>query len=265
VTSKVAVALLLLANAAPVLGQSDPEDVVRAFFKAEDEGRWLDAARMLDLDAFERIRRDAVKRYRSPTTFPVQTAEQIRRWDPAMPLAAAEYQAKQMNDLRNRFNPLEEDFARVSSVDSLIALPTDEAAARWLEATGPEWEEALALKRYPQRPAVDCPGLPDSLKKKMLREGFNAAATTILGTTAGTAAVRHVVVAEGFGVAPKAIAAPDDGDLPMSPRAITVRNVAGSWKIVPRRDMPQPSGMRGSISVAVSCVIDSVSKGGARK
>jgi hypothetical protein len=263
--SKLTVVLMLLANAAPAVGQSGAEDVVRAFFKAEDEGRWLDAARMLDLNSFEGLRRDAVNRYRSVRTFPVETAERIRKLQPDMPLAVAEYQARQMNEQRSKLDPLEEEFARVGSVDSLIALPTDEAAARWLEATGPEWKEAVSIKRYPHaRPMVDCPGLPDSVKKMMLREQFKTDAATILGSTGGSDSVRHVVVAEGFGGLPKAIAAQDDADLPMSPRAITVKNVSGSWKIVPRRDMPQSNGMLGSVSFGITCVRDSASKAGAR-
>jgi hypothetical protein len=264
-TSKVAVALLLLANAAPVLGQSGPEDVVRAFFKAEDEGRWLDAARMLDLRRFESLRQSAVAGFRRRPAARRVSAAEIMRMQPDIPRSVAEYQAKQANKSIDKYNPLEDQFANVSSVDSLAALSTQDAAARWLEAAGSGWKNSIAYKRSQDEPPMDCPELPDSVRRSMFTHVFKEVPSRILGTAAPSDSTRYVIIAEQFTDTRDSANVPSDADTPNSPRVLTLRNEDGAWKIIPRYDMPQASGMFGGVSVMISCKRDSVTKRQGRK
>ncbi|HZE09291.1 MAG TPA: hypothetical protein VE110_11110 [Gemmatimonadaceae bacterium] len=264
---KLAVAVLCLGSAPQVTAQSTADDVVRTFFQAEREGRWLDAARMLELRRFESMRQATVAGLRKRPPMHHVTAQEIMRMQPDMPRVAAEYQARQMEESMQKYNPLEDQFARVSSVDSLAALSTDEAAARWLEAMGPKWREALASKRMEYDPPIDCPHLPDSLMKSMVARGVeqNPVSTRILGSAAPTDSTRYVVVAEEFASQPLSARTGADADTPNSPRVLTLRRIGGEWKIVPRYDMPQASGTYGGTFLSVRCLPDSVSKGRARK
>ncbi len=252
-------------TAAPASAQANPEDVVRAFFRAEDEGRWFDAARMLDLRRFERFRQSVVHGYRTRPPIAERTPEELMKWQPDIPRAVAEYQAKQMNESLRRYNPLERDFARTNSVDTLAALTTEEAAARWLEAMGPEWKNALAIKESAGRPTVDCPGLSDSAKKALLAKEFGNPTARILGSTASSDSLRYVVIGEVFRILSGGSAGQFDNEPAISPTTITLRSVSGLWKIVPMHDMPQSSGVHGSISFAISCARDSALKASLRK
>lgn len=245
---RVAFALFVIAFGRPVFGQSNAGDVVRAFFKAEDENRWLDAARMLDLRRFEPIQRNAVTASRGAIR--QITAQELMKLDPGMPRAAAEYQVKRMNEVRRTHNYLLDEFARVTSVDSLAALSTEQAAARWLEAQGPEWKMELSARDSGTAPKVDCPELSDSAKRALVRSARMPRAT-ILGETERSDSLRYVVLGEDFGMVH--IPDPTVNGPSLSPHVITLVNVAGAWKIVPALDMPRSNGLGGMTSFAIAC------------
>ena len=250
--ARVVFALLVIGFSRPVFGQSNPGDVVRAFFKAEDEGRWLDAARMLDLKSFEPIQRNAVTASRRQGTFRQTTAEDLMKFDPDMPRAAAEYQVKRMNESRRTHNYLLEEFARVTSVDSLAALSTEQAAARWLEAQGPEWKMEVSAKDSRTAPKVDCPELSDSAKRALIVQGARMLPrATILGVTERSDSLRFVVVGEDYGSVH--ISDPGVNGPSLSPHVVTLVNSAGAWKIVPTLDMPRSNGFGGMTTFAIAC------------
>lgn len=249
--TRVALALFVIGFSQPVFGQSNAGDVVRAFFKAEDEGRWLDAARMLDLKSFEPIQRNAVTASRHQGTFRQTTAEDLMKFDPDMPRAAAEYQVKRMNESRRTHNYLLEEFARVTSVDSLAALSTEQAAARWLEAQGPEWKMEVSAKDSHTAPKVDCPELSDSAKRALIVQSAGMPRATILGETERSDSLRYVVVGEDWGAVH--ISDPGANGPSLSPHVVTLVNVAGAWKIVPTLDMPRSTGFGGTTTFAIAC------------
>jgi hypothetical protein len=242
---------------------STPEDVVRDFFKAEKEGRWIDAAHSLDLRGFEPIRRYAVQAAKSITSRAKTTVQEVMQWDPDMPLAVAEYQAKRSNEGLKSLDFLSREFAGVSSVDSLAAMPIDEAAARWLQARGSKWQEEMALKESKGRPEADCPEVPDSIAHA-IRTELITPVTTILGATDASDTVRYVVV--GFtrfgGNSAKLVDAPYPA---MSPKAITLRKLDGNWRITPAPDMPNSDAFGGSTVVTIRCRMDKNAKSGAQK
>jgi hypothetical protein len=249
---------LLVAHFGPAEAQSTastPEQVARDFFKAEQEGRWIDAARFLDLGRFEPIRRSTVEALRSMASRPKLTAEQLMKLDPAMPRAAAEYQARTMDEGFRDHDFLSRAFARVPSADSLAALRVDEAAARWLEAQGWRWKYELALKETKRRPHPNCPGLPDSVLRAMGAR-FLPLQSPILGATEASDSVRYVVVGfpeAAFSGATKGheVAYPS-----LSPRALVLKRVDSNWRIVATPDMPHSDGADGMSTFAIGCGIE---------
>lgn len=253
---ELAVLLAFTIGGAPAVAQSRPEDVVRAFFKAEDEGRWLDAARMLDLKRFEPYRRSAVEGMRSNDKAPLRTADDLMKLEPDMPRAVAEYQAKQMNESLRRFNYVEHEFARVTSVDSLAALSTEEAAARWLEAMGPDWKQTLAERESARLPAGACDAIPDSVRTE-IRTSLRQLTARILGVTAGSDSVRYVVIGRELGIA--GVSGSGEFEAPaMSPAVMTLRRMGQTWKISPTVDLAQSTGIGGFASISMTCHIDSL-------
>ena len=244
-------AVLCFASPALLAGQQKPADVVRAFFKAEDENRWLDAARMLDLKSFERIRRNLIEGVRHRPDFPGPTVESMMRMDPDMPRSVAEYQVTQWQKQMRDYDPLAQDFARVPSVDALAALSTEEAAARWLEAKGPEWQTERSWRDARNRRAMNCSGLTDSAAKALQIKSSREPRAVIRGATSDSSSISYVVIDVVY---PRhADADTVEAGHGLLPRAIRLRKIAGVWRIEPAADLPNANGMGGSYSVAVAC------------
>jgi hypothetical protein len=121
-----AAAAVPLAGAGAQGATAPPESVAVAFLGAVAAERWADAAGWLDLPRFDAYRRAARVR-------PV-TAADLRRVDPDMPDAVAEYQLRRLAAEQPRFDPLAFDFGEGATADSVAAWPAAVAAARWLEA-----------------------------------------------------------------------------------------------------------------------------------
>ena len=244
-------ALLLLLSPEQLLCQQKPEEVVRAFFGAEDQSRWLDAARMLDLNAFERIRKTTVQGVRHMKDYPPPTVESMMRMDPNMPRAVAEYQVKATQQQMRDYDIIAEQFARVTSVDTLAALSVEDAAARWLEAKSPEWRTELTWRHARGRTEIKCPGLTDSAARAIYIASAKEPRAVIRGATPDTGSVSYVVIDVDY---PR-ITHRDSADLRYGPlpRALTLRRVEGAWKIEPAADLPDANGMGGSYSFSVGC------------
>ena len=84
------VGILLLASARVGAAQANPEDVVRAFFKAEEEERWQDAAALLDQSYVVGMQRNIVHGFRNRSSIHKLTVEELMRADSTMPRAVAE-------------------------------------------------------------------------------------------------------------------------------------------------------------------------------
>jgi hypothetical protein len=116
-----------------------PEAVARTFFQAQADGRWLDAARLLDLTSFDAYRKAAAVRNRAAKGRAGPTVEQVLAEQPDMPRAVAEYVAR-IYTAASDSDALSIEFAHTTSVDSLLKLPLVVAAARWLEARDLRWQ-----------------------------------------------------------------------------------------------------------------------------
>ena len=264
----VVVGAALALSVTSVGGQSapnaSPTDVARDFFAAERDGRWLDAARLLDLKLFEpRRARSVVNARHAQPPFHL-TVERLLRDDPSMPRAVAEYQVKQSEAVFRDFNPLSDEYADVPTADSLAALPVDVAAARWLEAQDPRWR----MKAQPRSYSQSCMQMSDSGMKRVKTLDGAAAASMY------TPPPREVVA-----VALAGLTAPGSGDslsyvlfrerydssgiprserfarreMQLSPRVLTLIRTSSGWRVVPLIDYMGGAG----IFVSVDCAFDS--------
>jgi hypothetical protein len=222
--------LLLLAGlacgAAPAAAQESPTDVAASFFKAVAEERWRDAARLLELRAFDRYRREQVASMRLPMPESTITVEELLRHDPDMPRAAAEYRVRKAQEARRntRERLLAHEYAGVTSLDSLAAMSAEEAAARWLQVRDVRWmsrrahEEAVRSGRCP-------PGLPAG-------EPEVVAPHEIVG------AVNNDSIAYVLHADPTFRPRRPDADLHgPGPTVMHLRRRGGRWQIVPRYDV----------------------------
>jgi hypothetical protein len=156
--------VLLVVGLAPAAGAQagaapqprEPVEVARAFFDDVAAERWRAAASHLDLAPFEVFLREQVEWAREQPDQRGPTVEDLMRHDSTMPRAAAEYQVRQTEKAREGLGGwLEHEFAGISSPDSLAALSTTDAAARWLEAQDPRYRMRRALA------AGGCPVPPE--------------------------------------------------------------------------------------------------------
>jgi hypothetical protein len=262
------------------VGQSGPNaspaDVAREFFAAQRDGRWLDAAHLLDLNAIEALRTSSVANARHAQPQFHLTVEKILQHSPSMPRAVAEYQVKEWEAASHDFNPLAYEFADVTTADSLAALPIDIAGARWLEARDLRWQ----FKKQPLSFSGECPQPSDSDRKEIEAQ---IASRQMAASLMLTPPVRDVVaVTNGRAVSgatdsvsyvlfrdhqptvwdSAARARMTRPEMQMSPGVLTLIRTPGGWRVVPVPDLGSAGAMSGFATM--TCVIDSV-KTGARK
>ena len=153
---------LVAAPGTPATAQSSPREAAAGFLEAWNARRWTETARLLDLDAFDRFRRDFITRARrQPDEGPQPSVEDILRRTPDMPREAAEYQIRMMREQQRRYaDPTPFEFARVSSASALRALTAEEAAARWLESRDPRWQVRMQYEQAGCPPPADVADIP---------------------------------------------------------------------------------------------------------
>lgn len=172
-----ALSLTLRASGAQTVStRNSPAAVVDSFFRAAEQERWRDAARLMDLETFGDLRDQTVRMMRGRRTAHHVTPEELMKFDPKMPRVVAEYEAARSNEQVASYNGVSQEYANVPNVDSLAALSVEEAAARWLQARDPRYQMRRSLERERSR----C-NLPDSVVTGLL---LQAPATTaqVLGT-----------------------------------------------------------------------------------
>jgi hypothetical protein len=211
---------------------SPPAMVADSFFRATGLERWHDAVKFLDLDAVARFRDEQVRTYRQRPARRLMTADEFLRFDPEMPRAVAEYQAKQANERSADPDVIAYQFARVPSIDSLAALSVAEVAARWLEAQGMRWQMHRAFELQRKQGCV----IPDSLEAVMFA---HPATVRIHGAVIedSTAWVLHdeprFADVEDVGVSRVRAARARPFAWAFPPRLTTMRLVRGTWRVLP--------------------------------
>lgn len=251
---------------------ASPADIARQFFAAERDGRWLDAARLLDLKSFEARRArsvDYARHARDPQPFHL-TVDQLLRHDPSMPRAVAEYQVKQAEKASRDFNPLSYEYADVPTADSLAALPVDVAAARWLEAKDPRWLFRTRDHGFPVACELSSSGQMKALADSEVK-ALNAMALSRLtppprqivavaaagATTSGFSdSVSYVLFRDQYESRRDSTGSPGvpGPEIQTSPSALTLVKTSGGWRIFPALDF----GLSEAAGFSFDCTIDSV-------
>ena len=122
--------------------------VASAYLKALQAGDWKAAVSFLDLEPFDRYRRGQAETAKERQNAPPITPERLMSQDPAVPRAVAEFNARRMNDQRRSMNGLEYQFG-LTDPDSVLALPVETLAARWLEVHDRRYQTRRALRASP--------------------------------------------------------------------------------------------------------------------
>jgi len=103
------------------------------FLDAVTAARWRDAASVLDLDQLESARQERARAERDRRRARAVTVSQLLRTNPDMPRSVAVYEVKQRAKQQREMNYLRLEFG-VGDPDSLLALPIESVASRWVEA-----------------------------------------------------------------------------------------------------------------------------------
>jgi hypothetical protein len=215
-------------------GSGSPDAVADSFFRAWGEARWTDAARLMDLTAFGRLRDEEVRSMRHARVRRM-TAEELTKDAPDMPRAVAEYQAAQFNERAGRNDWLMYDYANVSSVDSLAALPVEEAAARWLEAK----DERYGYRRAIQEQRSRC-NVPDSVFARLFP--LPTTSYQLLGTIVKDS-LAYALYEESHYVPKSDSLHPPraggrrrpDASWAEPPSVLTLRRTGATWRVAPGR------------------------------
>lgn len=224
-----------MAQAGPRL--EGPAAVADSFFQATRDARWLDAARLMDLDAISAVRDQTVRAARGKRRVTVITPEMLLEHNPKMPREVAEYEARVSNERATDFDPVAYEYANVPSIDSLARLPGVDVAARWLEARDVRWGVRRGLAEYQKQGCISADSV-ESIVRRM-RPG----AARIVGTVVDDS-LAYVLNERGF---------MDDSDAESAGRArprrrsaraammfppsvVILRRVGSEWRVVPSID-----------------------------
>jgi hypothetical protein len=222
-------------RAQPGTTAGTPAAVVDSFFRATEQQRWRDAARLMDLDAFGELRDQAVHFMRRPQNVHHLTPEELMKHDPKMPRDVAEYEAARSNEAMALYGGVSHEYASVPNADSLAVLPVEEAAARWLQARDPRYQMRRSLEEVRRR----C-DLPDSLVSRVLSQAPTTTAE-VIGTVLedSTAYVLYAEKPVQQGVTDSVHRrARQRGATPraswvMPPPVLTLRRLGSRWRIAP--------------------------------
>lgn len=208
--------------------------IASAFLAAVDAHDWKAAAGFLDVTPLEREREMQARNARSNMLRSQITVEDIMSRDSTMPRAAAEYQLAQIRkQMGQRRNYLDLEFADMTDPDSLLTLPIERVAERWLLAQTEDYRLLRALRASP-----GCAAVADSLMAQ--RPDSRHA---ILGVI-----VRDSIAYVAFDRRASA-PTPDLGFYSEPPPMLTLHRVGATWWILPRNQFLR----RGSAGIAVSC------------
>lgn len=238
--SAVLVAMILLSPSA-LSGQgtsnASPTEVAREFFTAQMDGRWIDAARLLDLWAFEPYRQDAIRNSRLSRGVVGPTPEQVMAETPDMPRAVAEYVARKYSQAADS-DALSLVFARTSSADVLAGMPADQAAARWLEARDPRWTLERSIAHLPAgclRPKVET--IPKPRPVEVVGNAITAPAVSNETDSVSYVLFRDVATSPSSRIGDRT-----------PPGVLTLLRANGQWRILPLPDVGFTAGVRNNPS-----------------
>ncbi len=157
-----------------------PEAVVRAVFAAVEAKQYEAVAPYIDPESLAEFHEYALAAALSQEKVRPLTVEDLKRHDPEMPDAVAEYQVQQFaRRAADAGSWLLRDYAGVETLEQLQALSPEQLLGRWLEAQAPEYQlrQAMRKSRRPVPEADLLSGMP-RIRRQVLgavREGESVA------------------------------------------------------------------------------------------
>jgi hypothetical protein len=115
---------------------SDPTAVFYSAVHALKAKAWEQAAELCDPASLSLFKRELLSRVHSkPSQW---TVEQLRRYEPEMPVEVAEYQVAHLNKLSDSRGILSDEVPSIASIDDLEAMAPVSVFAAWLEGNSHE-------------------------------------------------------------------------------------------------------------------------------
>jgi hypothetical protein len=196
------------------LGTDSVTSIANAFFAAVVAGRWSDASRTLDTASLSALRRqsaDYVRHWRAARPL---TLRQYMEMNPNVSRAVATYQVKQTNERTRELGKALRAYG-VEDPDSLLALPMETYAARWLEIRDERWQLRESAQRCGRGSPAD----------------VSIAPYRVIASVPGDE-VAYVLYDPGAARSPGA----NDQD-PRVPRVMVLHRRGSTWSIIPRDDL----------------------------
>lgn len=203
-----------------------PSQVAAEAFRAIEQGRWEDLASLVDPADVQRFRDEQVRLWTEPRLLPTITVEQLRRHEPEMPQAVAEYQAEQFQKRQQEFTTrISAEFAGVDSPAQLESLSAIELLARHLQARSPEARVRALL-------AMQGRTLPAELS----REAMLGPHYAVIGSVAEGESLAHVVYRMQVGPVPDA-GGMDQEWMEAPLRVASLKRTPAGWRLKLTHDL----------------------------
>ena len=183
-----------------------------AFLDAVAAAKWSDAARLLDfapLDSLRKLRAGAARSMRASHL----TVERLMRMNPDMPRAVAIDQVKRHAKQSRGESILSREFG-VDDPDSLLRMPMNAVAQRWLMVHDERWQERELARICKERTPSD-----------------SAPRFRVIGTVVDDS-VAYVLYDRG-----ETHSAMADALNPLPAKVMFLRRAPDGWSILPRADL----------------------------
>lgn len=215
----------------------EPLDVARTAIQAANAGDWERVAALTDGDDLAAWYHGYADVEEEP--LPPVTAADMKRWQPELPDAVAEYQAERLNrDRAGGRGSLHGQFAGLSTRAELRRVRPEEALARYLRAQDVRWQFDEQIRA--QRPEAKRLALPES--PSMVR--------SVVGAVGEGDDVAHVVYRSAWsGDAGQELPPGTPGDM----HVVTVRRGPDGWRLRLTGELFEHGG---SVMVTVAPVED---------
>ncbi len=171
---------------------SDPLELFRVAIERKNAGDYLGVAKCCDPVSLRAFQRGLIEQFSGPSNYRPQTVDEIRRYEPDMPIEVAEYELKRRNAHLDRHGQLSRQLPGVPSIDALRAMNADEVFSAFLDGRSSrrQMEQMVAdghlpaevlvggeVQAFPETPlkALGCVGMDGPIATLVYRFDFQPA------------------------------------------------------------------------------------------
>ncbi len=141
---------------------SDPLALFHMAIARSDARDFLGVAHCCDPVSLRAFHRGVLEQFSAPTDYRPQTLDDVRRYDPDMPIEVAEYELKRRNAQVDRRDQLSRELPGVASIDTLRTMSADAVFAAFLDGRSirRQMERMVADGHAPPQLLVDLEAHP---------------------------------------------------------------------------------------------------------